>query len=44
MNFDFSDELKQLRDQSRKFLVEHCPPAARTACWKVTRATTGTCG
>jgi acyl-CoA dehydrogenase len=28
MNFDFSDELKQLRDQARKFLAEHCPPAA----------------
>jgi acyl-CoA dehydrogenase len=28
MNFDFSDELKQLRDQARRFLAEHCPPAA----------------
>jgi acyl-CoA dehydrogenase len=28
MNFDFSEELQQLRDQARKFLVEHCPPKA----------------
>ncbi len=28
MNFDFSDEQKQLRDQARKFLVEKCPPKA----------------
>ena len=27
MNFDFSDELKQLRDQARRFLSEQCPPA-----------------
>ncbi len=27
MNFDFSDELKQLRDQARRFLSERCPPA-----------------
>jgi acyl-CoA dehydrogenase len=27
MNFDFSDELKQLRDQARRFLAEKCPPA-----------------
>src|SRR6478609_7054211 len=25
MNFDFSDELKQLRDQARRFLVEQSP-------------------
>jgi acyl-CoA dehydrogenase len=25
MNFDFSDELKQLRDQARRFLAEQCP-------------------
>lgn len=25
MNFDFPDELKQLRDTARKFLVERCP-------------------
>ena len=28
MNFDFSDDLKQLREQARKFLRERCPPAA----------------
>ncbi|MGA8901881.1 acyl-CoA dehydrogenase family protein [Bradyrhizobium sp.] len=28
MNFDFSDEQKQLRDTARKFLVEKCPPKA----------------
>jgi alkylation response protein AidB-like acyl-CoA dehydrogenase len=28
MNFDFSDEQKQLRDQARKFLAEKCPPRA----------------
>lgn len=27
MNFDFSDELKQLRDQARRFLADKCPPA-----------------
>ncbi len=27
MNFDFSDDLKQLRDQARRFLTERCPPA-----------------
>jgi acyl-CoA dehydrogenase len=27
MNFDFSDDLKQLRDQSRRFLSERCSPA-----------------
>jgi acyl-CoA dehydrogenase len=26
MNFDFSDELKQLRDQARRFLAEQSPP------------------
>ena len=26
MNFDFSDELKQLRDQARRFLSEQSPP------------------
>ena len=26
MNFDFSDDLKALRDHARKFLTEHCPP------------------
>ena len=26
MNFDFSDEQKQLRDEARKFLAEKCPP------------------
>ncbi|MGJ4950842.1 acyl-CoA dehydrogenase family protein [Bradyrhizobium sp. HKCCYLS20291] len=26
MNFDFSDDQKQLRDQARKFLAEKCPP------------------
>ncbi|HVZ09652.1 acyl-CoA dehydrogenase family protein [Rhodopila sp.] len=25
MNFDFSDDLKQLRDQARRFLSERCP-------------------
>jgi alkylation response protein AidB-like acyl-CoA dehydrogenase len=28
MNFDFSDDLKMLRDQARKFLSEHSPPTA----------------
>jgi acyl-CoA dehydrogenase len=28
MNFDFSDELKMLRDQARKFLGERSPPKA----------------
>src|ERR1700749_4020673 len=28
MNFDFSDEQKQLRDEARKFLAEKCPPSA----------------
>ena len=28
MNFDFSDDLKQLRDQARKFLSERCPSTA----------------
>jgi alkylation response protein AidB-like acyl-CoA dehydrogenase len=27
MNFDFSEELNQLRDQARRFLSERCPPA-----------------
>ena len=27
MNFDFSDELNQLRDQARRFLADQCPPA-----------------
>jgi alkylation response protein AidB-like acyl-CoA dehydrogenase len=28
MNFDFSDEQKQMRDGARKFLAEKCPPKA----------------
>src|SRR6202048_4843675 len=28
MNFDFSDEQKQLRDEARKSLAEECPPKA----------------
>jgi len=28
MNFEFSDEQKQLRDEARKFLAEKCPPKA----------------
>jgi acyl-CoA dehydrogenase len=28
MNFDFSDDLKQLREQARKFLSERCPTSA----------------
>jgi alkylation response protein AidB-like acyl-CoA dehydrogenase len=28
MNFDFSEEQKQLRDEARKFLAEKCPPIA----------------
>jgi len=28
MNFDFSDDLKLLRDQARRFLREHSPPRA----------------
>jgi len=31
MNFDFSDDQKQLRDQARKFLTETCPPKAARA-------------
>jgi alkylation response protein AidB-like acyl-CoA dehydrogenase len=27
MNFDFSDDLKQLRDQARRFMTERCGPA-----------------
>jgi acyl-CoA dehydrogenase len=27
MNFDFSDELLQLRDQARRFLADRCPPS-----------------
>jgi alkylation response protein AidB-like acyl-CoA dehydrogenase len=27
MNFDFSDDLKQLRDEARRFLAEQCGPA-----------------
>ena len=27
MNFDFSDELIQLRDQARRFLADRCPPS-----------------
>ncbi|MBV9249241.1 MAG: acyl-CoA/acyl-ACP dehydrogenase, partial [Acetobacteraceae bacterium] len=27
MNFDFSEELNQLRDEARRFLRERCPPA-----------------
>ncbi|HEY6432572.1 MAG TPA: acyl-CoA dehydrogenase family protein [Acetobacteraceae bacterium] len=27
MDFDFSDELKQLREEARRFLAERCPPA-----------------
>ena len=26
MNFDFSDEQKQLRDEARRFLSENCTP------------------
>ena len=28
MNFDFSDDQKQLRDEARKFLASKCPPKA----------------
>ena len=28
MNFDFSDDLKQLRDEACRFLRERCPSAA----------------
>src|SRR6516162_4145390 len=28
MNFDFSDDLKLLREQARRFLGQHCSPAA----------------
>src|SRR6201994_4589011 len=28
MNFDFSDDQKQLRDEARKVLTEKCPPKA----------------
>ncbi|MBV8616932.1 MAG: acyl-CoA dehydrogenase family protein, partial [Acetobacteraceae bacterium] len=27
MNFDFPDEMKQMREQARRFLRERCPPA-----------------
>ncbi len=28
MDFDFSDEQKQLRDQVRRFLTDRCPSSA----------------
>src|SRR5260370_20053163 len=28
MNFEFSDDQKQMRDAARKFLSEQCPPKA----------------
>ena len=28
MNFDFSDDQKQLRDETRKYLTEKCPAKA----------------
>ncbi|MDB5517230.1 MAG: dehydrogenase, partial [Tardiphaga sp.] len=28
MNFDFSDDQKQLRDEARRFLTKQCPPKA----------------
>ena len=28
MNFDFSDDLKELREQARKFLRERCPSSS----------------
>ncbi len=28
MNFDFSDDQKQLRDEARRFLAQHCPSRA----------------
>ena len=28
MNFDFSDEQKQLQDQARRYLADKCPPSA----------------
>src|SRR5256885_1092151 len=28
MNFDFSDEQKQMRDEARRFLAQKCPPKA----------------
>ncbi len=31
MNFDFSDELNQLRDEARRFLTDRCPPAVPRA-------------
>ncbi|WP_374346202.1 acyl-CoA dehydrogenase family protein [Phenylobacterium sp.] len=31
MNFDFSDDQKQLRDQVRRFLADRCPPSAPRA-------------
>ncbi len=31
MDFDFSDEQKQLRNEVRKFLIEKCPPKAARA-------------
>ena len=37
MNFDFSDDQKQMRDAARKFLSEQCPPKAVRA-WRVRRA------
>ena len=36
MNFEFSDDQKQLRDQARRFLAEKCPP-------KAVRAVAGAC-
>ncbi len=31
MNFDFSDELNQLREEARRFLADRCPPAVPRA-------------
>ena len=36
MNFDFSDDQKQLRDQARKFLAEKCSPKAVRASKQAT--------
>ena len=36
MNFEFSEDQKQLRDQARRYLTEHSPPKAvrvRMACY-----------
>ena len=44
MNFDFSDDLKQLRDQARRFLAERCPPAVVRRRWTGSSRSPPICG